>query len=147
MCIRDRLGLKHQMLPVNLLKGFSSIDASKSYSICKESMKEDIKQYSQKLGVDGQGLLKNLVNIFDLFGLGDLEIEDVNTESKTAILKIIDKNFRDNYTADDKICHTVTAGILAGMFSFVFSDDMNCIEVQCMAFGYDSCKFMVKKEF
>ena len=38
---------------------------------------------------------------------------------------------------------TLTAGVIAGMFSYIFGKQVDCVEVKCRAKGEDYCAFEV----
>jgi len=140
------LGLGQMMFPINVLKSMNLIERDMMYDVFRKGIKEDFIQYTYNMGLSRSSITEHLIDIFGMMGLGQLSIVDIDNDNKKAILKVNNPKFKDEFTSENKICDTITAGTLAGMFSFIFEDDMQCKEIQCIAFGYECCEFVVKKE-
>ena len=161
------LGEKQIMLSAVALMELQNIDKTKVYDIVKDAAKKemknvehakvysalkqvslvDIKKFGSKLGSGIGGVLKNIEDIFEMYGLGKLKVADLNNEKKKANLIIgnssIAKAYAEKYGRGGNVC-VITAAVLAGMFSYLFGKDVNCIEVSCGAGSGSSCKFVVK---
>ena len=161
------LGERYVMLDSSSLLSLQEIDKSKMYAIAKDISKNSIKnlvdhaqvyknikdlalkeivELSKKIGKTDEGVIQTLQTMFELYGLGKLKIYDLNNEKKSAVLMI------DNSTMalaqlkegkTKKTSCTLTAGILAGMFTYVFGREVDCVEKKCKGKGDDFCEFEV----
>ena len=157
------------MLHASALLELQEIDESKLYDIAKKSGKanisgavehakvygkmkdvfiEEIKQLGKKIGETDEGTIKTLQELFDIYGLGELIIEDIDNKSKQAIVEIKDSTIADEYI-EKKRAHSkagvcaITAGVIAGMFSYIFGKEVDCVEQKCKASGNTNCVFNV----
>jgi predicted hydrocarbon binding protein len=84
--------------------------------------------------------------LFELYGLGKMNIISLDNKAKKASIEIKDSTIAYAQLKKGKtkksVC-TITAGILAGIFSYVFEKDVDCIEKKCKAKGDDSCLFVI----
>ena len=139
------LGYDQLMLPVEFINVIST--SKNIYADLKEVAEKKMTDYAKKIGVTEQGLLLNLVDIFETFGLGKVEIYDLQQEKKQAIIRIHNSTIGLDYLKNKKdkkpVC-IITAAILAGMFSSLFKKKVNAEEKICMAQGADFCEFMIK---
>lgn len=161
------LGNRYVMLDASNLLILQEIDKSKMYSSMKSSTKNGLKslvehaevykglkdqslknivELSKKIGKSDEGTLKTLQSILDTYGLGQIEINDLNNEKKTAMISVKNSTIALEHKKKDKskkmVC-TLTAGILAGAFSFIFGKSVDCVEKKCLAKGDDNCFFEV----
>ncbi|MBI4232464.1 hypothetical protein HY605_04490 [Candidatus Peregrinibacteria bacterium] len=118
----------------------------KFYQVVKATALNDMRAFATTLGSNEAGLLKNLEDIFDTFGLGKLQISDLKKGS--AIIIIQDSTIAKAYLAGGKRskepqCHLIS-GVLGGMFTYLFKKEVNCIEKECLAMGKPHCLFEVK---
>ncbi len=158
------------MLDASILLTLQEVDESKMYQGMKEGSKKNLKnlvkhakvykniknqslknlaELSKSISKSEEGVIKTLQEIFDVYGLGKMEIEELDNSGKEAKIKItnstIAKETLKKYEKKSKtpVC-TLTAGILAGIFSFLFKKNIDCVEKSCLAKGDDYCFFLVK---
>ena len=156
------------MLNAESMFTLQNIDKSKTYGEAKKSSKSDlseliehaevykglktqelatIAQLSKKIGKTDEGTIKTLETIFEIYGLGNLEILDLNNKDKKAILRITNSTMAKMQLKRTKsktpVC-TLTAGILAGIFSHIFGKNVDCKEKTCLAKGQEFCEFNVE---
>ena len=72
-------------------------------------------------------MLNILGDIFDTFGLGDMQIVDIDYKKKNCVVRIhnivlMEKNSKDGLM--------VTPAILSGMFSFLFRKDVDAKKIK-----------------
>jgi len=163
------LGTDHIMLSSDALLKLQEIDSTKLYDLVKDStfkqisdfvdhaqvyqqLKEvitlDITSLSKKLG-PSEGIVKTIEEIFNIYGLGKLAILRLDNEKKQASVKIIDSSIAKSYLNKNKsrsktaVC-TITAAVLAGMFSYLFKKQVDAVEGRCKAKGNEHCEFIIK---
>lgn len=161
------LGNSYIMLDASDLLVLQNIDKTKIYAKMKDSSKKSLQNLvdhaqvykgikgqslqniallSKKIGKSDAGVIKTLQDIFDIYGLGKLKILDLNNQNKVAILEIDGSSLAKEQLKEKRsrtpVC-ALTAGILAGIFSYIFNKDVDCIEKQCLAQGNSNCKFEV----
>jgi predicted hydrocarbon binding protein len=124
----------------------SLINHAKVYVNIKDESLKNIAKLSKKIGRGEEGLIKTLQIIFDIYGLGKINITMLDNEQKRAYIILEQSSLAISHIKSKgvrgKVC-TVTAGILAGIFSYIFEKDVNCAEEKCMAEGHDACYFNV----
>lgn len=161
------LGTDFIMLDASDLLVLQGIDKTKMYNTIKKSSKENMKslvthaevyknikgqslrniaEISKKIGKSDEGVIKALQDIFEIYGLGKLHVLDIDNEGKSAILRIdkstLAREQMKSGRSKGPIC-TLTAGILAGIFSYIFNKNVDCVETECLAMGKDYCSFEV----
>jgi len=154
------------MLNARSILVLQEIDQSKVYNAGKKSSEQDIHKLvkhaqvykniknqelkniatlSKKIGKTDEGTIKTLETIFEIYGLGKLEIINLDNENSKATLRIRNSTIA---LAQPKKTSTpscsLTAGILAGIFSYIFDKDVDCIENKCIAKKDQSCEFLIK---
>lgn len=135
------LGISQVMLPVDLLDYLQNTDKKNFYKYVKISVKRDIAAYAKKIGSNEEGLQKNISDIFETFGIGKMKLEDINNNKGTSKIRIDDSPFIQEHFKPNCL---LTAGVLAGIFSFIFRKDVDCKEVRCISAKADYCEFMIK---
>jgi predicted hydrocarbon binding protein len=140
----DILGQKQVMIPADLIPALQEINPNKVYKAVKSAIKKDIEIYAKKLGSSEQGMLKSIEDIFETFGLGKLEIIDLDQEKKRTIVRVHESPPVDSYKNKKTPVCAITPGVLAGMFSFLFGKDLNAKFNACMAKGKAYCEFVIK---
>ena len=92
-------------------------------------------------------MIKTLQQIFEIYGLGKLNITELNKDKKEAKIKLDRSTIAEAQLKKGKskkpMC-SITAGILAGIFSYIFDKDVDCIEKKCKAVSGNNCEFEVK---
>ncbi|MBI5390895.1 hypothetical protein HZB02_05360 [Candidatus Woesearchaeota archaeon] len=144
----ELIGKRQVMLPSEALLYFDLIDEKKAYELAKKSGKETIEYYAKRLGGSSEGMLKIIEEIFESFGLGKMKVTKFDGIQKVVEIIIPDSTIghvaKEKYkkTKDPACC--ITAGMLAGMFSFLLKKDVQCKEVTCIAMGHGGCKFEIR---
>ncbi len=162
------LGNDFIMLDASNLLELQELDKTKMYNIVKESARSQLKrivehaqvykkmkeaslrsiaELSKKVGITDEGQIKVLQELFDIYGLGKLEIINLDNPHKRATLRLHDSSlvsaYFERYKVKAKVC-AITAGILAGIFSYLFDKkDLECVEIKCKAEREDFCLFEV----
>jgi predicted hydrocarbon binding protein len=161
------LGNKYIMLDAANLLVLQDIDKTRMYNIMKDGGKKSIKELvehaavyktiksqelkniaeiAKKVGESDEGVISALQTIFEIYGLGKLKILDLNNEEKKVVLRIEKSTLAEEHKKKkgkkDKVC-TLTAGILAGIFSYIFKKDVNCAEENCLAQGKQYCDMII----
>ena len=160
------LGQKHIMLSNDAVLELQNIDQSKIYSIIKTStlknlelmhgkaykaLKEvsfaDISEFGKKLGSSLGGVLKNIEEIYQVYGLGKLQVVDLDNDKKQAVIRVYESPIAQASLKQGRsktnTC-TINAAVLAGMFSYLFNKKIDCIETRCLAKGNSFCEFVCK---
>jgi len=117
------LGKKQVMLPSDVMFALDALNNKEAYTNVKNVVKKDVEYYAKKLGSSEEGILKNIDDIFGMFGLGKLELVDINFKKKTCILRLHDPPLKqiDGRSAEFQIIPAV----LSGIFSFLFDKDID----------------------
>jgi predicted hydrocarbon binding protein len=161
------LGNRYIMLDANDLLILQEIDKTKTYSTAKNMSKNNLKnlvdhasvykgikdqslkniaELSKKIGKTDDGVIKTLQSLFEVYGLGKLEIVNLDNAGKKVTLRIKGSSLALAQLEKGKVKTTVctlTCGVLAGIFSYIFKKDVDCSETKCIAKGDDICEFMV----
>lgn len=162
------LGIRYAMLNASDLLCLQEIDESKMYASMKGNSKKDLKELinhakvykglknesiknivdlSKKIGKSDEGAVKVIQDLFELYGLGKMKIVHLDNNLKKASIEVVDSTLAFARLKEGKskkpVC-TVISGILAGIFSFLFKKDVDCIEKKCSAQGNSSCFFIVE---
>ena len=130
------------MLPSDLLFSLES-NKEEIYAASKKRSFENMKYVGAKLGASQESMLKNIKNIYETFGLGPLELADLNNKQKQAVV-IIRESPSAKTRAKEPQCILIS-GILAGMFSYFFAQDIDAEERKCSATGASFCEFNIGK--
>lgn len=132
-------------------KQFSSmVEHAKVYQGIKNESLKNIAELSKKIEKSEEGKMKVLEEIFDIYGLGRLQIVDLDNKNCKVSLKIDNSTISQEYLKDKNnvksksgVC-VLTAGILAGIFTFLFKKKVECLEESCQAKGDGSCIFKIE---
>lgn len=120
-------------------------------------MKHTTQEYSDELGASQDmeiaEMLETLFSVANIYGYGRIEISDYDRDTPMAAFFIrhlpSDEANPDQPFKGD----TYWAGMLAGGLSYIFDQDVECLETQCKLEGHNSCRFVVaprnvlKKEY
>jgi len=69
----------------------------------------------------------------------------LQTESKRAIIVLDNSPFASKLKGKTQLSADVfLRGILAGIFSKIFGEDIDCVEAECAALIGERCKFIIK---
>jgi hypothetical protein len=127
----EYLGERLIMLPHSVVSKLQMPNAKSAYSSIKKIMKKEFEYYTKLVGNGEEGKLKNLIYIFETFGLGRLEIVDINNKNKVCKIKLYNSSLKKGKNA------WLVSAILAGMFSFLFDKDVNAKRVQVKIYEHD----------
>jgi predicted hydrocarbon binding protein len=135
--------------PTNILMGIASEDdfefQKKIYLEIKKGTRDYFLQKVTDLGIDKQRQLKFVEEFFIGSGWGDIQVVDLNNESKRAIIVVDNSPFVAALKGKTKIeCDVFIRGVFAGLFSRIFDTAIECVEVECAALNAERCKFIVK---
>jgi predicted hydrocarbon binding protein len=135
------MGSRHLMFPSRVMAAFGQMDRKGTYLAAKEGIIEELNKSPSIIGIKNLHPEYSIVNFFDIMGIGSLSIVDLDTEGKKAVVRVYDREF--SYTEADKFCDSFTAGVIAGIFSYIMSDSVDCKETACIAFGSEFCEFEI----
>lgn len=162
------LGEPQVMLSAESMFVLQNIDKTKTYGEAKKSSRANLSDFiehaevyhglknqelktiaelSKKIGKTDQGTIKTLQIIFEVYGLGTLQIIDLNNKDKKANLRVSNSTIAKIQLRKAKsktpVC-SLTSGILAGIFSYIFGKDVDCEEKTCLGKGQEYCEFDIK---
>jgi predicted hydrocarbon binding protein len=136
------LGEKQAIIP---LSAFAEMQKDpKAYDIFKNIAKiQSDKNFTKVSRKDTSTMLQ----LFELFGVGKLEVFDLDQKQKKAIVRIEHNPFAE--TCMQTKVHPIgnckiTSALIAGVLSSFFEKDVNANEDNCMIEGKDYCEFIVK---
>jgi predicted hydrocarbon binding protein len=127
----------------------SMIEHAKVYKSLKDESMKNIAQLSKRIGKDEEGIIKTLQGLFELYGLGSMQIVNLDNKNKQATINIRNSSVALEQLKRKKVKYTactIIEGILAGMFSYIFNKDVDCVERKCMAKGDEACMFVVEQQ-
>jgi len=131
---------------VKQMKDF--VDKAKVYKQLKDTVFGDIGSLSKKIG-SAEGVVKTAQDVFDLYGLGKIEIVKLENTKKEAVIRVKDSTIAKAYKTKNKkksskpVC-VITAAVLAGIFTFLFKKKVDAGEDSCMAKSGSFCQFIIK---
>jgi len=138
------LGKPQIMFPAGVLVSLQTADSKKFYSVVKKQISSDLEYYGKKLGAGSSGMLKSMADIFETFGLGKVEIVNLDNKKKCANVRIKNVPFAlECKNMKIKNCALHNAAI-AGMFSYIFNKDVDSTTKECMLKNKKFCEFEVK---
>gem|GEM_PF-808576 len=138
--------------PVELLSGLLETQDQdferKLYLAIRESVsKHLIPSFGAEFGLRGKPLVDFLEKYFVASGWGTISNIDLDFEAKKAIVRVSNNpvSSRLHFRAAAPADH-ILRGVLAGIFSRVFEEKMDCVETHCCALGEQECEFIIKKQ-
>lgn len=136
------LGTRHVMFPISALYNLENVDKDILYTAFKDSIKEDLKHNPGILGLNDTSICQDITNVFGTTGLGKLTIVEFDKLKPKATVIVCDSD--ESYLTDEKITTYVIAGIIAGIFSYVLTKDIDFKQVKVGECGINSCQFEIK---
>jgi len=136
------LGEPESLLPIEFVIEFQRSAPEKVYKIAKSSIARFVREIGSKLGAKPQDLIKRAPDVFELIGLGRLELQVLDLKKKKVIVNVYNSPLPE-YENRKCCCCIFTAGVLAGLFSTLLGKDLNAKEVKCVAKGDLFCQFVV----
>lgn len=143
------------IFPVDALNElFSKNDSDfnvKIYSAIKASVKNDLlKQFNIDFGLNGNKSLELVEQFFTASGWGNLQNVNLDLQKNHAIVSVSNSPFASELAGkiSTESDHLIR-GVLAGLFSYAFNEDVDCVETKCLCTGGEQCQFIIKpfKEF
>ena len=136
--------------PVESLIGIAAVNDlefhKKIYSAVKKSTCENfMKEFSANFGAESKKELELVETFFNASGWGGIQTIDLQAESKRAIIVLDNSPFVLALKGKTQIPADVfLRGALAGIFSKIFAEDIDCVEAECAALSGERCKFIIK---
>jgi len=117
------------------------------YAVRKSAANHLIPAFGTGFGFHGEKLLNFLERYFVASGWGLIKNVDLDFKAKKAIVKVSNNPVSTKLHAKAKApADHILRGLLAGIFSRVFDEAVECVETHCMALGEADCEFIVKKQ-
>lgn len=124
-----------------------AVKSAKVYQNVKDVFMESIAKLGDKIGKSDEGTLMTLKEIFEVYGLGGMDIVDLDNTKKKAVIRLRESSialeYKQRYKKTNAPVDIIAAGVLAGMFSYVFKKKVDCVEKSCIAQGNESCRFEI----
>ncbi|MFA5931360.1 MAG: 4-vinyl reductase [archaeon] len=136
--------------PIDSLTGIAGVQDTeflkKIYLTTKKSTQENLmKEFGANFGVEKKKELELIETFFTASGWGHIQSIDVQSEAKRAILVVDSSPFATALKSKTQLpADTFLRGVLAGVFSKIFEEDIDCVETECAAISGERCKFIVK---
>ena len=124
------------------------VDHAKVYSKVKDVFVRKIASLGKKIGESDEGAIKVLQDVFNVYGLGEMHLQKLDNRSKQALVMIDGSTIAEEYRKKNKkkssraVC-ALTAGVIAGIFSYIFDKKVDCVETKCKAKSGSYCLFKV----
>jgi len=135
--------------PVETLVGLAGVNDSefhkKMYVATKQSTRDALFKDLTLTFSDKKKELEFVENFFTASGWGHIQSIDVQYEGKKAIVVVENSPFA--FALKGKMTFPVDAllrGTLAGIFTKLFEEEIDCVEVECAALSSERCKFILK---
>ncbi|MFH1751901.1 MAG: 4-vinyl reductase [archaeon] len=94
-----------------------------------------------------QELMKIFLQIAALAGYGKIDVKNVDYKLKRAIIHATESPVAQTYVKEygrsKFFVDVINAGFFAGVFSILFEENVDCIELKCIARGDSECEFIV----
>ncbi|MDD5086720.1 MAG: hypothetical protein PHV16_03115, partial [Candidatus Nanoarchaeia archaeon] len=90
----------------------------------------------KKIGSGEEGIYRSIVDVFETLGLGRIEVVKSDNKKKTCVLRIHDCPVLDSANKS-----RILNAALSGMFSFLFSKDVNAEQLKSKK---SLCEFSIK---
>jgi hypothetical protein len=124
------LGKRQVMLPAEMV---DELQKTAKADTLKILVRKNIEDYAKKLGSGEEGLLKNISDIFETYGLGKLEIVDLDNANKKCLVRI------QNLSSEGK--SMILEIVLGGIFSFLFKKEVKAEATKCTKIV---CEYVIK---
>lgn len=119
----------------------------KLYVEVKNSSRSYFLEKVSGFGLDKEKQLKFVEEFFIGSGWGTISAVDLKFESKRAIVVVDNSPFVAELKGKSKVAVDVfLRGVLAGLFSRIFNENIDCVEVECAALNFERCKFIIKPQ-
>jgi predicted hydrocarbon binding protein len=139
------IGCRYVMFSVHVLTKIHKMDPDGLYLAVKDGIIEELNKSPGIIGIKNIHPTVSIVHFYDTLGIGTMNVINFDIEKKEAIVRIYEREFKELYHDNNKICNSFIAGIIAGIFSYVMSDSLDCKETVCMESGSEFCQFEILK--
>lgn len=126
----ELLGKKQVMLPYDVVEELEKGNA-RLYAPIKKAVLKNISEYAKKLGSSEDGILKNIDYLFETFGLGTLQIVELDYKKKRCIVTV-----RNSPLSEASTGLKITEAVISGIFTFILSKDVNARQMKKAANDY-----------
>lgn len=151
----DLLGERIQFIPtrlcVDMLKNADDFWATAclQYQSAKSSIHDWFEEVATRKGLKLDKLVEWEVNVFNLAGWGQYEFEVTQLLKGRAVIEVKDSCFAERYLkaygkSEYPICHLTRGGVAGGANLLNKRDDLEIVEVKCLAQGYPQCELLLK---
>jgi len=107
--------------------------------------KGTFEKLSKKSKTNPKKELKLMEKTFTELGWGEIKNIDMQQESKKAIIILKNSPLAASLKGKTKLpADVLLRGALAGIFSKIFNEDIDCVESECSALQGKQCKFIIK---
>jgi len=139
------------MVPVEMLiavAGSSDVELHKKvYATVKQGTKEKFMPRLSGFSTERNKELDFLKTFFMASGWGQIEVIDFNADSKRALVVLESSPFASALRGKATLPVDIFfKGMLAGAFSVLFKEDIDCVETECVALNNERCKFVLKPQ-
>lgn len=147
------VNLPFLICPSEILAGLletNDLDFQKKlYSSIKQSVTANFAPpIGTEFGFKGEKLIIFLEQYFIASGWGLIQNVDLDMTAKKAIVKVANNPFAKMlHNKPSMPVDHIIRGIIAGIFSYVFRESVDCVETHCFALGEADCEFIVKKHY
>jgi len=144
----DKSGLYNIGKKEGISKMKGAVQHANVYKEMKDVFIQEIARLGKKIGESDEGTIKTLQEIFNIYGLGEMTIQEIDNKAKSAVVLIKESTIAEEWAKRNKgrskigVC-SLTAGVIAGMFSYIFDKEIDCSEERCRAAGNSYCLFRV----
>jgi len=137
------------IVPVEILTGLTENlgkeEQKKVYESIKKSTKEKfVTGFAKSFGSDSKKEFEVTKDFFIASGWGKIDVIDFQMESKRTIIVLENSPFAQNQKEKNKSADVLARAVFAGLFSSIFSEDIDCVETECAAQNKERCKFVIK---
>jgi predicted hydrocarbon binding protein len=130
---------------VDLVKDKDINEHKKLYEKVRESVKSSLVPRFEAMGLEKGKQLELIKTFFVASGWGSLKLVDLDEQTKRAIAVLEHSPFAIELNGKVKFAVDVfMRGILAGLFSAVFKEEIACVETECAAINSERCKLILK---
>lgn len=137
--------------PIDALSGVIAVADSdfhkKIYMEVKRSTQEKmLGQFNLYFGTtDKKKEINFIVEYLTYSGWGNVQIIDLEMEAKRAIIVVENSPFATALKGKTALpTDEFLRGLLAGVFSKILGEDIDCVESECAAQNHEKCKFILK---
>ncbi|MCX6799450.1 MAG: 4-vinyl reductase [Candidatus Diapherotrites archaeon] len=117
------------------------------YGVKRSVSERMVGQFKIEFGFTGDKMVSFLEQFFVASGWGTIKNVDLDMQGRKAIVQVLNNPLTAQLrgkvkTASDHILR----GILAGIFTKVFAENVECVETHCVALGGEDCEFIIKRQ-